>query len=179
MKLYMRSDWVYKDTFNHVLSALTWPNRLAVETSLATGLRISDVLSLKTETVRNLDRFTVTELKTGKKRKIRLPNALRDDLIAISGKIYVFTGRLDCRKHRTRQAVFKDIKRAQRAFRIKHLNISPHSARKIYAVSKYQKYQDLSKVKALLNHDNEAVTLIYALADQITLSREKGEQVKH
>lgn len=166
-----RSDYVYKATFDHILSVLTPQNRLAIETSLTTGLRISDVLSLKTEDVRQSDRLTVIESKTGKKKRIYLSNALRDALLRFSGKIYIFPHRLDYRRHRTRQAVYKDIKRACKAFRIKNLQISPHSARKIFAVSQFQKYQDINRVKKLLNHDDEAVTMIYAMADTITEKR--------
>lgn len=167
----MRSDYVYRATFEHVLSVLTMSNRLAIETSLVTGLRISDVLSLKTDDVRRSDRLSVVESKTGKRKRIYLPHDLRDMLLRIAGKIYIWPHRLDYRRHRTRQAVYKDIKRACKAFRLTHVQISPHTARKIYAVSKYQKYQDLAKVKQLLNHDDEAVTMIYAMADMITARR--------
>lgn len=162
----MRTDYVDRDTFRHVLAALTEPNRLAVEVSLCTGLRIDDVLSLKTEQVKR-GRFTVREKKTGKTRRVQLGKDLQSALMSISGRVYVFEGRTDCFKHRTRQAVFKDIKRAAVAFRIKRLNVAPHSARKIYAVTEYHKTGDLHKVQRLLNHSNEAVTLVYALADQV------------
>lgn len=164
----MRSDYIYRDLFDHILSVLTTENRLAIETSLVTGLRISDVLSLKTDQVVRSDRFSVVESKTGKRKKVYIPNDLRNALLRISGKIYIFPHRLDFHRHRTRQAVYKDIKRACKAFRIKDLQISPHTARKIYAVSKYQKYQSIEKVKNLLNHTDEAVTMIYAMADYIT-----------
>jgi site-specific recombinase XerD len=63
--------------------------------------------------------------------------------------------------------VYKDIKRAARAFRVE-VNVAPHSARKIYAVNEYKKDMDIKKVQKLLNHSDEAVTLLYCMADQIT-----------
>lgn len=162
----MRSDYVDSDIFSHVLAALTYPNRLAVIVSMLTGLRINDVLHLKTDQIMR-ERFTVKEQKTGKSKRIRIPQDLRNDLIAISGRFWVFEGRIDPKKPRTRQAVFKDIKRAAKAFRVKKLNISPHSARKIYAVTQYRRTGDLKRVQELLNHSDEAVTLIYALADEV------------
>lgn len=156
---------------SHILAALTYENRLAIMVSLLTGLRIGDVLNLRSRDLIR-DRFTITEEKTLKRRTIHIPDKLRDELISISGKIYVFENRLSARKHRTRQAVYKDIKRAAKAFRIKS-NISCHTARKIYAVSEYKKDFSVARVKKLLNHSNEAVTMIYAIADELTERKNK------
>lgn len=166
-----RSDWASGDVMAHILAALTYENRLAITVSLLTGLRIGDVLNMRSRDLLK-DRFTITEEKTLKRRTIRIPNKLRDELQGIAGKIYVFENRLSARKHRTRQAVYKDIKRAARAFRIKS-NISCHTARKIYAVSEYKKDFSVARVKKLLNHSNEAVTMIYAIADELTERKNK------
>lgn len=162
----MRTDWISDDVMHNILAALTEINRLAITTSILTGLRIGDVLSLRTSTLQK-ERFCVVEQKTLKKRQVRLPVKLREQLLRICGKIYIFENRLDPKRHRTRQAVFKDIKRACKAFRIRTLNVAPHTARKIYAVNEYKKDFNVARVKKLLNHSNEAVTLIYALADEV------------
>ena len=167
-----RADWAAGDVMGHILDALTHENRIAVTVSLVTGLRIGDVLNLRTRDIMRNDRFTITEEKTLKRRTIRIPAKLRDELLSIAGKIYVFENRISARKHRTRQAVYKDIKRAAKAFRIKG-NISCHTARKIYAVSEYKKDFSVARVKKLLNHSNEAVTMIYAIADEITERKNK------
>ena len=161
----MRSEWVSNDVMSHILATLTRENRLAVIVSLTTGLRISDVLNLRTEQLSN--RFTITEQKTLKHKLVVLSDGLLDELLKVAGKIYVFEHRLDARKHRTRQAVYKDIKRAARAFRI-DLNVSTHTARKIYAVKQYKRTCSLNRVRSLLNHSSEAVTMIYALADELS-----------
>lgn len=162
----MRSDYIERGVMDHILAALTPPNRLAVLVSMLTGLRIGDVLSLKVTQIVT-ERATVKEAKTGKTRRIRLPVALRRELLLHAGKIWVFEGRLDSKRHRTRQAVYKDIKRAARAFRVP-LQVSPHTARKIYAVTEYRKDMDIRRVQRLLNHSSEAVTALYCLADEIT-----------
>lgn len=167
-----RTDWVEHDVMSHILAALTYENKLAITVSLLTGLRIGDVLKLRARDL-SKERFTVVEEKTLKRRTIRLPVRLRDELLAVSGLIYIFEHRLDPRKHRTRQAVYKDIKRAAKAFRCKG-NISCHTARKIYAVSEYKKDFSVARVKKLLNHSNEAVTMIYAIADEITQRKKRG-----
>lgn len=166
----MKSDVIAREEFGHILAALTMPNRLAIEVSLCTGLRIGDVLNLRTESL--AERMTVRESKTGKTRRVRLPAGLVSRLIGLAGRIWVFEGRIDYRKHRTRQAVYKDIKRAAGILRLsKKMQISPHSARKIYAVGQYQKTGDLEKVRKLLNHSRETVTMLYAMADVLTERR--------
>jgi integrase len=147
-------------------------NKLAVEVSLCTGLRIGDVLSLKRAQV-NKQRFTIHEQKTGKPRRIYIPEELQKVLLQYGGEIYIFENRLNPKKPRSRQAVYKDLKRAAKLFRIKGANVSPHTARKIFAVSKYQTSGSLKQVQKLLNHSSEAVTQLYAMADEITLRKHK------
>ena len=126
-----------------VLHLLTPENRLVLRGCLHTGLRISDVLQLRPQQLK--PHFWVTEQKTGKRRQV------------------VFPGR-EPGKHRCRQTVWKDVKRAARAMRLTQ-NVGPHSARKIYAVDLMKRYGDIDKVRRALNHDSETVTLIYAMAD--------------
>lgn len=159
----MRSGWKPKGELEHLLSALMPENRLALELSLITGLRINDVLSLKPEQVKK-QRFTIREEKTGKTKKVYIPKEYVERCIATAGQHYVFEHRLNGNEHRTRQAVFKDLKRVCRLFRIKE-NISPHTMRKAYAVEEFKRNGDLKKVQKLLNHTNEAVTMVYAFAD--------------
>lgn len=144
-----------------VLSALTPENRLVMRTALVTGLRVGDVLALKPERLK--PHFWVTEQKTGKARQVGLPEPLLSDLKRAAGEHWVFPGR-DPRKHRSRQAVWKDVKRAAKAFRLSQ-NVGPHSARKVYAVDLMRKYGDIDRVRRALNHSSETVTMIYAMAD--------------
>lgn len=126
----MKSDFVEKDVVGHVLFALTTPNRLACKVALETGLRIDDVLNIPSHKI-SLNSFTITEQKTGKKRKVRLSAALRRELLSFrTDSYFLFPHRFDENKHRTRQAVYTDLKRACKAFRIKE-NFTCHSLRKV------------------------------------------------
>ena len=158
----MKTEYLLNREVELVLAALTPKNRLVLRTALATGLRVGDVLALKPERLK--PHFWVTEQKTGKRRQIGLPEPLLSDLKKEAGKVWVFPGR-DPRKHHTRQAVWKDMKRAAKAFRLP-LNVGPHSARKVYAVELLRKYGDLARVRRALNHNSETVTLLYAMADK-------------
>lgn len=65
----------------------------------------------------------------------------------------------------------KDLRRVAKLYRLDgkpiRRNIAPHSARKIYAVQDYHAHHDMKRVQRLLNHSDEAVTMLYALADQL------------
>ena len=145
-----------------VLHLLTYENRLVMRTLLHTGLRIGDVLQLRPEQLK--PNFWITEQKTGKRRQVGLPEPLLTDLKDSAGALWVFPG-ADPRKHRTRQAVWKDVKRAAAAARLT-ANVAPHSCRKVYAVQLLEKYGDIERVRRALNHGGIEVTLIYAMADK-------------
>ena len=88
-----------------------------------------------------------------------------------AGEEWAFPGR-DGKRPKTRQAVWADVKRAQRAFRLPQ-NIGTHSARKVYAVKLLEKYGDIERVRRALNHSSTAVTSIYAMAD-LLLEKRRG-----
>lgn len=161
----MRTDWVCDEDFKVILRLLMPPNRLAVEMSLRYGMRIGDALATRRSDVEKGD-WTYKEQKTGKSRRIRCQGDFQRRLLAQSGRIYIFEHRIDWKRHRTRQAVYKDIKRAAKALRLEE-NVGTHSARKNYAVNQFRVSGDLKKVQRLLNHSDEAVTMIYALADKM------------
>lgn len=173
----MRSDFVEKDVLSHVLFALTEPNRLVCRVCLETGLRVDDALSLPV-TVLDKSTFTITEQKTGKRKKCRLSEGLKADLRCVCGDVYIFPHRLDQNKHRTRQAVYVDLKRVCKFFRVKE-NVTPHTMRKAYAVDMMRRYGDLRRVAEALNHEpNSLVTMLYALADAISKGAVKIEKKK-
>lgn len=183
----MRSEWVEDDTMRLILAAMMPANALAIEVSLYTGLRIDDVLALKTDQIRRTPRPYVRDSKTGKSHRIYLPAELRERMLSQAGKIWIWEGRTDWTRHRTRQAVYKDMRQAAQVFeRTGRLraHVSPHSARKSAAVRAYKK-GGLDAAAALLQHDkgHPLVTLIYALSDDeganaALVGRHRGSRTK-
>lgn len=158
----MRTEYLLQKEVEQVLDLLTYENRLVMRVLLHTGIRIGDALQLRPEQL--APNFWITEQKTGKRRQIGLPEPLLTDLRDSANGDWVFPGSRPG-KHRTRQAVWKDVKRAAAAARLTS-NAAPHSARKVYAVELLRKYGDLDRVRRALNHGGLEVTLIYAMADQ-------------
>lgn len=95
-----RADWLDRPAMGHVLAALMPANRLVMECCMATGLRVGDVLALKTADVQHGPRMTVREQKTGKSRRVYWPAELRLRMLQQAGRVWVFEGRNDWRKHR-------------------------------------------------------------------------------
>lgn len=172
-----RSDYIPEESFNILLKALMPQNRLALQVALETGLRIDDVLHIKTEQMIK-ERFTIKEMKTGKRRRIRITKALREECLLYAGRFYVFEHRLDQNKPRTRQAVYKDLKRACKLFRVNGYQISPHTARKIYSVGLFDKYNSVDKVKDTMKHSNSRVTELYTNSDVITEKATRRRKTK-
>lgn len=170
----MKTEYLLDREVEQVLNLLTPENRLVMRVCLHTGLRVSDVLQLRPQQLKS--RFWVTEQKTGKRRQVGLPGPLLEDLKANAGRFWVFPGK-DPGKHRCRQTVWKDVKRAARAMRLTQ-NVGPHSARKVYAVELMQKYGDIERVRRALNHKYESVTLIYAMADHQLQAKNNRRRAK-
>ena len=166
----MRTEYLLEREVELILQLLTEENRLVMRTLLHTGLRIGDVLRLRPQQLK--PNFWITEQKTGKRRQVGLPEPLLSDLRANAGAQWVFPGQRPG-KHRTRQAVWKDIKRAAEAMRLT-ANAAPHSARKVYAVKLLERYGDIDRVRRALNHGGIEVTLLYAMADRQL--RAKGQR---
>lgn len=141
-------------------------NRLVCQVMLHTGLRVGDAVALPLCKVKQ--NFSVTEAKTGKTRRVRLPAWLVAEIKAQAGPgPWAFPSPRDPSRHRSREAVWKDIKRAQRAFRLP-INAGAHSMRKVYAVELMAKYGDIEKVRAVLDHKYVTTTMLYAMADKLT-----------
>lgn len=172
----MRTETLLDDQIALVMAALLPDNRRALQVELRTGLRIGDVLDLRVDQLARC--FWVTERKTGKRKQCGLPDWLINDIKAAAGdSVWAFPSPSDPTKHRTRQAVWKDLKRVSAAFRFP-VNIGTHSLRKSYAVDLMHKYGDIERVRKALNHDSTHTTMVYALADHLLETAPKRRNVR-
>lgn len=157
----MTTDYLYQQEIERVLAALMPQNRLIVRVMLHTGMRLSDALKLPSEGLATSGWYR--ESKTGKMRRYGLPKPLLEAIQEQAGPEWAFPGR-KAGTHKTRQAVWRDIKRASVAFRLPQ-NVGAHSMRKVYAVKLLRKYGSIERVRRSLNHASSSVTAIYAMAD--------------
>lgn len=149
-------------------------NANVLRISLATGLRVSDCLSLRpSQAVFRGGSWYIetTAQKTGKPISAPVPETLARLLTRRKKYTWVFPSPRNPRKHRTRQAVWADVKRTCARLGITE-NVTPHSARKIFAVSEFKK-RGLAAVQDELQHDRITTTMLYCFADLLT--KEKCE----
>ena len=163
----MRTTYADRAQMGHVLAALMPENRVIVQLCMATGLRVSDVLQPRS--AEHKRRQTIREKKTGKTRRVQWPAALYEEMERGAGRLWVFESRTDPKRHRTRQAVWKDIKTAEAVFKrsgalSKRQNLGTHTARKYAAVGAYHR-GGMAAAQRLLNHSDPLITRLYALAD--------------
>ena len=143
-----RTRAITPSELHKLLRRLDDPARLAVRIAADTGLRISDILAIRSDQVARTMR--VTERKTGKQRTVTLkPDTLK------AAKAYArYSGRylID----RDRSTIYRQIRAA--AADMPH--ISMHSIRKYYA-KRYCAAHGLRATQAELQHDYLSTTLLY------------------
>lgn len=166
----MRAEYIHPELLWSIIEGLTYPNQLAMRIALKTGLRIDDVLSIEKKKLK--PRMTVREKKTGKSKRVYFGVELYKELFAFAfrnpkvlNSVYLFPHRTRLNAHRTRQAVYSDVKKVVRQLQLSG-QISPHTARKCAAVRELARTGSIESVKKFLNHERDLVTLLYALSDQ-------------
>lgn len=168
----MRTDYLNPQIYNRLYGVMTYDNVLALRISLETGLRIDDVLSLRAEQLQGRTLRGVAE-KTGKGYKKVISSDLARRLQALNRQGYIFPHRTKKNAHRTRQAVWQNMKNAARLLGVE-LNAAPHSARKTYAVEVF-KDKGLDAAQRELQHDRISTTMLYAFSDMLTDNRKKTD----
>lgn len=170
----MKSMYLTPNLYNKLYSHMTYDNVLAIRVSLETGMRIDDVLSLKRCNLIGR-KICYTAEKTGKADKKPISQGLLymlyKNLDTDRLDEYIFKHRLNPKKHRTRQAVWKNLKKACGEVGLDR-NVTPHSARKSYAVELFHD-KGLKITQKELQHDNPGTTMLYAFSDLLCNDEEK------
>lgn len=153
----MRTRPISPKELRSLLRILPPAGALAVRISADTGLRISDVLTIRAGDIAPIMR--VTERKTGKSRKIRLrPATLK------AAKQYAAHGH-ELLIPYNRSTIYRQVKQAAAELGYEH--VSMHSIRKLYA-RQYCREHGLAATQHELQHDYLSTTLLYVLdPDQI------------
>lgn len=166
-----RSSFIDVDSLQEIFKRLQPINRVVCEFCLYSGFRIDDVLSMHTaDIVRAVDNnywLCLNERKTGKSRSVRINKEIVGRLLSISGTVFVFECNRDIYKHRCRQTVYRDFKKAAADVLGADTSASVHSLRKCYAVNLFRETGDLFKVQRDMNHSSIGTTALYAMADKL------------
>ncbi len=158
-------------------------NRCILELLYSTGLRISELVSLKLENIVLDEAFVKVMGKGSKERIVPLNDVALDYLEKYIKEVRprmlkgVTTDDLFLNNHGkglTRQAVFKVIKKRAEEIHLKK-SISPHTLRHSFATHLLQNGADIRFIQELLGHAELGTTEIYTHIANETLKRDYDE----
>lgn len=142
-------------------------NLLLFIMGINTGLRISDILALNVQDVKNKDFVYIIEKKTGKRKCFPLNTKVKQ-LIKISTyrkkpKEALFKTKNKRRMERTN--AYRIINETCRKAGINYC-IGTHTLRKTFGYHHYQKFKDVVILQKIFNHCSPVVTLRYIGVEQ-------------
>ncbi len=143
--------------YRKLINRLDEESALAVRISANTGLRVSDVLSIRVGDIKRT--MTVTEGKTGKSRKVHLPVSTYKAAVRWSAGRAPDERLIDC----NRATVYRHIRAVAGELGMDH--VSMHSLRKYYA-RRYTKKHGIAKTQEELQHKYRSTTMLYVLTDE-------------
>lgn len=134
-----------------------------------TGLRISDILALNIEDVKNKQYIDIIEKKTHKYKRIKLNEKLlsliRKYLVEREKNIYsitddepLFVGKKHCRLDRSQ--VYRFINDVCRELKIS-VNVGTHTMRKTFGYHHYKQFNDVALLQKIFNHSSPSITMRY------------------
>ena len=128
-----------------------------------TGLRISDILTLKVSDVKG-NNITIKELKTSKVKRFKLSSNLKQELERYTSNMnddsYLFRSQKGDNKPITRVQAYRILTKAAEIVGING-EIGTHTLRKTFGYHFYQKTKDVALLQELFNHSAPSVTLRY------------------
>ncbi len=167
-----------KDEYHRLLGAAQKQGRdrleLLMETICATGVRVSEVLYITVEAVKNR-RVDVT-LK-GKIRSILLPAKLCRKLLKYARRQNIRTGeifRTRSGRPMSRGQIWREMKSVCQAAEVAPSKVFPHNLRHLFATTFYKACKDIVKLADILGHSSVNTTRIYL----VTTGAEHARQIE-
>lgn len=128
-----------------------------------TGLRISDLLKLKVEDVKDKTHIVLTEKKTGKIKRFMINSQLRQDIDkyinSMKDNEYLFQSQKGDNKPISRVQAYRILNKAAKKLGLEE--IGTHTLRKTFGYWHYKQYKDIALLQDLFNHSAPSVTLRY------------------
>ena len=128
-----------------------------------TGLRVSDLLTLKVSEVKGKDVHIIREGKTGKVRRIHINSTIKKEIESYTADKepheYLFQSRKGDNKPIGRVQAYTILNNAAKAVGLDE--IGSHSLRKTFGYWHYQQNKDVAVLQNILNHSTPAVTMRY------------------
>ncbi|PTV93022.1 phage integrase family protein [Halanaerobium saccharolyticum] len=141
----------------------SYRNYMMFLVGINTGLRVSDLLRLKVDDIRDKKHIIVKEQKTSKYKQFLINKVLRKELNEYMKNMdndeYLFQSRIGKNKPLSRFQAYRIISTAGRKAGLERIGCN--STRKTFGYHHYKKYKDVALLQKLFNHSEPAITLCY------------------
>ena len=137
-------------------------------TGINSGMRVSDIVKLNCDDVRNQDKtmkqyITVIETKTKKLKKFPLCNDLLVEMEKYTRNMtqgeYLFKSRKGENKPITTTQAYRIIREVGEKIGLRE--IGTHTMRKTFGYWHYQQFHDVALLQTIFNHSSPSITLRY------------------
>jgi integrase len=139
---------------------------------ISTGLRISDILSLKKEDLLK-SHIDIKETKTQKRKRVKIPGYIKKDIMPFVNRLndgdYVIKSRQGTNKSIDRSVAYRILRDA--AEHVNLTEVGTHTLRKTFGYHFYQQTQNIAVLQELFNHTSQSVTLRYIGINQDSLDK--------
>lgn len=136
------------------------------------GLRISDMLSLRIRDVKNKEYINIREKKTKKQKIFTINPYVKKELKSFcDGKDlneFLFKSRKGINKPITREMAYQILRETAEIFSID--NIGCHTLRKTFGYLHYNQWKDVLALQKIFNHADPKITLRYIGIEQETIN---------
>lgn len=138
-----------------------------------TGLRVSDILKLKVNDVKDKRQIVLREKKTGKQKFIEinpiLKRAIKDYVEDKDPNDFLIKSQKGYNRPITRERAYVILKELGEMFNVPYLGT--HSMRKTWGYHYYKQTKDIALLQQIFNHSSPAITLHYIGIDQDRMNR--------
>ena len=138
-------------------------NYMLFVVGINTGLRISDILQIKVEDVKDRTHIVINEKKTEKSKRFKINDQLKEDINqyieSMNPGEYLFQSQKGGNKPISRVQAYRILNEA--AGRVGLEEIGTHTMRKTFGYWYYKQYKDIALLQKLFNHSSPSVTLEY------------------
>lgn len=155
-------DKVIINRFKSELLKTGYRNYMLFVIGINTGLRVSDILTLKVCDVKDKTHIVITEQKTGKAKRFLINSMLRESIDnyieGMGDNDYLFPSRKGD-KPITRVQAYRVLNEVANKLGVDE--IGTHTMRKTFGYFHYQQYHDIAILQDIFNHSAPSVTLRY------------------
>jgi integrase len=126
-----------------------------------TGLRVGDLLKLKTRDLKKKKKLTIKEGKTKKARTISISNIYEEvqEYVASNASEWLFPSRKGDKPISSTQAYRQLVKAAGMVDIVE--GVGTHTMRKTFGYWHYKQFKDVAELQKILNHSHPEITLTY------------------